>query len=63
MAEEYKSSSMEISMMVSMEMVSPKEMESIIGTMERFIGGNLKMEFVMGMDNGRMERKNMKAST
>ena len=63
MEEEYKFLPMGTSMTDSMGMENQKGMESIIGTMEQFIGDNSKMEFVMGMDNGLMERKNIKDNT
>ena len=63
MGEEFKFSPMEISMKDSTLMENQKEMVFTTGTMELSIEDNLKMEFVMGMGNGLMVKKNMKDST
>ena len=62
MEEEYKFLPMGTSTKDSMAMENQKEMEYTNGTTVLSIRDSSKMGFGMGMDNGHMEKKNMKAN-
>lgn len=62
MEEEFKYLTIMINIKDYMQMENHKVMEHIIGIMELYIKVNLKMEFVMDMDNGVMGNKNIKVN-
>lgn len=62
MEEEYKYLTIMINIKDYMQMENHKVMEHIVGIMELYIKVNLKMEFVMDMDNGVMVNKNIKVN-
>ena len=62
MEEEFRYLITVINMKVYMQMENHKVMGLIVGIMELYIKVNLKMEFVMDMDNGVMENKDIKVN-